>query len=168
MSKQTIIELAMATQQGKMTFPSCRPGSARSRSGIVPRGLRGKAKDPLPDGWNHVHRAHDPGPRSHCGGVQQHRPDRSNSRRPGRHRALPRVREAVVRRRRHRLLGISDGQKSDLLRPERRTTHRGVPEAAGMSKQWATPKSSAEGKWPTSQVHRSFRTWKSRCRFTAL
>ena len=61
MSKQAIHELAIATQQGKLTFPQVVQGLLEAGVESYLVDFAAKRKDPLPGGWNHAYGAHDSG-----------------------------------------------------------------------------------------------------------
>ena len=133
MSKQAIHELATATQQGKMTFPQVVKGllEAGVESYLVDFATKQKTHY-LSNGTTHtVPLILDPGPIAEdFNGAELVAAIRGAQADTG---TVPRVCEAVDHGRRDRLLGVPDRQESDLLRPERRATHRGVSEAAAMS-----------------------------------
>jgi uncharacterized protein YbcV (DUF1398 family) len=132
MSKQIIHELAMATQQGKMTFPQVVKGLLETgvESYLVDFAAKQKIHY-LTDGTTHmVPMILEPGPIAlefkGAELVEAIRAAQADT---------VRYPEFVKRATAAGVIGycVPGRQKGDLLWPQRRTAHRGVPKAAGIS-----------------------------------
>jgi uncharacterized protein YbcV (DUF1398 family) len=139
MSKQVIHELAIATQQGKLTFPQVVKGllEVSVESYLVDFAAKQKTHY-LMDGITHtVPMILDPGPIA----AEFNSADLVAAIR-GAQADTVRYPEFVKRSTAAGVIGywaLPDRQKGDLLRPERRTAHWGVPEAPSVSKSGSCP-----------------------------